>query len=302
MKPKIIITDKIHDKAIELAESFAQVDLKTGLSPEQLVEEVPGYDAIVIRSGTRITREVVEAGGLKAVGRAGVGLDNVDLQACRENDVEVFNSPEASTISVAEHAIGLMISLLRNIPRGEATLRKGLWERKKLGGSELYGKTLGVVGFGRIGREVAVRARAFGMNVIVADPAITSEDAREYNAQLVESERLFRESDVITLHVPSIPATKNMVDSQMLSLMKDSAVLVNTARGAVVDEQALVKHLQQGAIKGAALDVYQNEPPEGSPLLELENVVLTPHLAASTEEAQINAGTVVVEKIKNHLT
>ncbi|MBD3262519.1 MAG: hypothetical protein GF334_12775 [Candidatus Altiarchaeales archaeon] len=301
MKPRIIITDKLHERAVSLAEEFAEVDEKLNLTPQKLSEEIAGYDAIIIRSGTKLTKEIIEKSSLKAIGRAGVGLDNVDLKACAEKNIKVFNSPESSTISVAEHSIGLMLSFIRNTCKGHASLKEGRWDRKKYLGNEVYGKTLGVIGFGRIGREVALRAKSFGMNVCVYDPHITSEDAREFGCTHSGLTKLLNSADIVTLHVPATDETKNLINKETLSQMKKDAFLVNTSRGAVVDEDALYQTLKDGNIKGAALDVFQNEPPKDSPLLGLENVVLTPHLAASTQEAQINAGTVVVEKIRNHL-
>jgi D-3-phosphoglycerate dehydrogenase / 2-oxoglutarate reductase len=302
MKPKILAADKIHDRALEKAKTFADVDLKTGLSEDELIKIIPEYDAIIIRSKPKVTRAIIEAGNkLKAIGRAGVGLDNVDRQAAKEKGVEVVNSPEASTISVAEHAIALMLSAMRHIPHSEKSTKSGGWDRKKYIGNELYGKTLGIIGFGRIGREVALRARAFNMNLTVYDPAITSEDAREYNSESVELDELFRKSDIITLHVPAIESTRDLVNRERLALMKPTAVLVNTSRGHAIDEGALYDALKEGKIRCAALDVYKSEPPEGSPLLTLDNIITVPHLGANTDEAQVNAGVVVVEKIQHIL-
>lgn len=302
MKPKILAANKIHQKALKLAETFADVDVKTGLSEKELIDIIGEYDAIIIRSKPNVTGDIMKAGKkLKAIGRAGVGLDNVDLKTARELGIEVINSPEASTISVAEHAIGLMISLMRKIPQASQSLRNGNWDRKSFMGNELFGKKLGLLGFGRIGREVALRARAFGMDILVSDPIHTSEDAREYHAKLVEPDYLFSEADIISLHVPAIESTHNIINRRRLSLMKPDAVIVNTSRGHAVDEEVLFEFLKKKKIGGAALDVYKNEPPGDMPIFGLDNVVCVPHLGASTEEAQINAGTVVVEKIKKVL-
>lgn len=301
MKPKILIASKIHDDAIAEAEKFADVDLITGLSQEDLVGKIKGYAAIIIRSKPNVTAEVIKASSLKVIGRAGVGLDNVDLEAAKENGIEVVNSPEASTISVAEHVFGLMLAIVRKIPHGDRHVREGKWERKNFIGNELYGKTIGIIGFGRIGREVAQRAYAFGMIILAYDPVITHEDARENNAKLAELDELLKNSDIVTLHVPLTDSTRGLINAEKFKLMKDSAIIINTARGPVIDEKALIKALKDGQISGAALDVYENEPPEGSELLKLENVVLVPHIAASTDEAQKNAGMVVVDKIKNIL-
>ena len=297
--PKILITDRIHEVAIEEARGFADVDLDFELSHEELVEKIGRYDALIVRSGTKVTKEVIEKSNLKIIGRAGVGLDNIDMEAARKRGIMVVNSPEASTISVAELVIGSLIALTRNIVRAHMSMREGKWERNKFMGNELFGKTIGIIGFGRIGREVALRAIAFGMDVLVYDPGITVEDTREYNCRLLDLDGLLENSDIVTLHVPLTDNTRGMIDERRLNMMKDSAILVNIARGGLVDEEALYKVLKENKIKGAVLDVFEEEPPRDSKLLGLDNVVLTPHLGASTEEAQINAGTVVVEKLRN---
>ncbi|HDH41795.1 MAG TPA: hypothetical protein ENG12_05265 [Candidatus Altiarchaeales archaeon] len=299
MRPKILITDRIHEVAIEEARGFADVDLNFGLSHEELIEKIGKYDALIVRSGTKVTKEVIEKSNLKIIGRAGVGLDNIDMEAARKRGIMVVNSPEASTISVAELVIGSLIALMRNIIQAHTSMKEGKWERSKFMGNELFGKTIGIIGFGRIGREVALRAIAFGMDVLVYDPGITGEDAREYNCRLLDLDELLKNSDIVTLHVPLTDTTRGMIDERRLNMMKNSAILVNIARGGLVDEEALYRVLKENKIKGAVLDVFEEEPPRGSKLLGLDNVVLTPHLGASTDEAQINAGTVVVEKIKN---
>ncbi len=301
MKPKILISDRIHDKAIDEARLFADVDLEFNLTPEELVDKIRDYEALIVRSGTKVTREIiVNAKKLRIIGRAGVGLDNIDLEAAGEKNIEVVNSPEASTISVAELVIGSLIALMRNIHHGHSSLKKGRWDRNKLTGNELYGKKMGVIGFGRIGREVADRARAFGMDVLAFDPNMTAEDARENNCEYRELDELIKEVDVLTLHVPLTEKTRGLIDTARIESMKKDAVIINAARGGIVNEEDLYNALKNDTIRGAAVDVFESEPPEGSPLLKLDNVVLTPHLGASTEEAQINAGTVVVEKIRNH--
>jgi len=300
MIPKILISDRIHKKAIEEAKEFADVDLEFNLTHEELIERIRGYDALIVRSGTKVTKDVIEnADKLKIIGRAGVGLDNIDLNAAKKKGIKIVNSPEASTISVAELTIGSLIALMRNIPHAHRSLKEGRWEREKFEGNELYGKTIGIIGFGRIGREVADRARAFGMNVLIFDPNITAEDAREANCEYMELDELIKNSDVITLHVPLTNETRNLIDKKRIDMMKENAILINVARGGIVNEVDLYTALKEGRIKGAVLDVFESEPPERSPLLKLENVLLTPHLGASTEEAQINAGTVIVEKIRN---
>jgi D-3-phosphoglycerate dehydrogenase len=299
MKPKILITDRIHKQAIDEAGEFADVTLDFGITPEDLVKKIPVYDALIVRSATEVTEDVIKASNLKIIGRAGVGLDNIDLNAAREKGVMVVNSPEASTISVTELVFGSLIALMRNIVHAHHSMSGGMWERSRFGGNELFGKTLGVIGFGRIGREVAMRAKAFGMDVMVYDPNITEEDCREFNTKYSKLSDLLKDSDVITLHMPLTNETRDLIDEEELRLMKESAVIVNIARGGIVNEDSLYKALKGNRIRGAVLDVYESEPPEGSPLVSLDNVVLTPHLGASTEEAQISAGTVVVEKIRN---
>ncbi|ODS42784.1 MAG: hypothetical protein MSIBF_05725 [Candidatus Altiarchaeales archaeon IMC4] len=303
MKPRVLITDKIHDKAIDAAREFADVDVDIGCCPENLIKKIRGFDALIVRSETKVTRNVIEAGKkLRVIGRAGVGLDNIDANAAKEKGVEIVNSPEASSISVAELVFGSMLAVMRKIVQADKSTRAGKWERSRFSGNELYGKTLGIIGFGRIGREVALRANAFGMNVLAYDPNITKDAARKLNAQYEpDLDNVFRKSDIITLHVPLIDSTKNMVNKKRLETMKENAVIVNIARGGIIDEKALYDALKNSTIAGAALDVFEKEPPAGSPLLTLDNIVLTQHLGASTDEAQINAGIVVVEKVRDLL-
>jgi len=298
MKPKILVADKIHKDAVEELKKFAEVDADFEITAEDLVKKVAEYEAVIVRSRSKVTREVIEAGGkLKAIGRAGVGLDNVDVETAKAKGIQVYNAPESLTISVAELALGLMIATARNIGYGDRTMRESKWEKKKCTGMELYGKTLGVVGFGRIGREVALRARAMGMEVLAYDPAITVEDAREYNARLSEVDELLANSDIVTLHIPANEKTKGFMNKERLDKMKKTAYLINTARGAVVDEKALIEALKNGTIRGAGLDVFENEPLTESELTKLDNVVLTPHIGSGTEDAQRTAGMIVAEKM-----
>lgn len=301
MKPKILFTERVHRKAIEEAEKFADVTIETCLSHEELLRRIPDYDALVVRSATKVTKDVIDAGKrLKIIGRAGVGLDNIDVAAAKARGIEVVNSPEASTVAVAELVFGSMLALNRKIVHAHNSMKSGKWERNRFEGTELYGKMLGIIGFGRIGREVAMRAKAFGMNVGAYDPNVTGEDCREYGVEyFMELDDLLKVADFVTIHVPLTEKTKNLIDEKRLMLMKKTAVIVNIARGGVVNEGALYKALQDGTIRGAVLDVFVCEPAENCIFRDLENVVLTPHLGASTEEAQINAGTVVVEKIRN---
>ncbi len=299
MKPKILITDRIHESAIKEAKKFADVDLDIGCSNENLVKKIGEYDALIVRSATKVTKDVINASNLKIMGRAGVGLDNIDVDAANKKGIKIVNSPEAPTIAVTELVFASILALMRNIIPADRTIREGRWEKNLFRGNEVYGKIMGIVGFGRIGKEVAIRARAFGMRIMAYDPNITKEDAREFNAEQVELNTLLKNSDIITIHVPLTEETRGLINEGRLKLMKKSAIIVNAARGGVVDEKALYSALKERGIGGAALDVFENEPPVGSPLLTLDNVVLTPHLGASTEEAQINSGTIVVEKIRN---
>jgi D-3-phosphoglycerate dehydrogenase len=298
MGPKILITDKLHEKAVEEVRKFAEVDLDYGCKRDVLMEKISDYDALIVRSGTKVTREIIEKSNLKVIGRAGAGLDNIDVKAANEKGIEIVNSPESATHSVSELVFGSLLCLVRNILKGDRSLREGKWERAKFIGNELRGKTLGIIGFGNIGRDVAVKAKAFGMKLLTYDPLITEDVAEKFNAKMVDLNFLLENSDVITVHVPLIPETRNLLDAKRISKMKSSAIIVNMARGGVIDENALFNALKEEKIKGAALDVFEKEPPENSPLLTLNNVVLTPHLGASTYEAQEEAGLVVVKKIK----
>jgi D-3-phosphoglycerate dehydrogenase len=298
MKPKVLIADKIHSDAVKELKKHVEADTDFEITPEDLVKKIHEYDGIIVRSRSKVTKEVIEAGKkLKVIARAGVGLDNVDVEAAKAKGIQVYNAPESLTISVAELAVCLMIAVSRNIGFAHHSMREGRWEKKKCVGMELYGKTLGLVGFGRIGREVALRARAMGMTIITSDPAMTIEDAREYNAELVEVEDLLKRADIVSLHIPANEKTKGFMNKERIGLMKKTAYLINTARGAVIDETALIDALKNGVIRGAALDVYEKEPLEASELSKLDNVILTPHIGGGTEDAQRTAGMIVAEKV-----
>ncbi|WP_421077414.1 phosphoglycerate dehydrogenase [Methanothermococcus sp. Ax23] len=295
---KILITDAIHDDAIEILKNVGDVEIATGLTPEELKEKIKDADAIVIRSGTKLTKDIIDAAEkLKVIARAGVGVDNVDLQAATEKGIIVVNSPDASSISVAELTIGFMLSAARNIPQATASLKRGEWDRKSFKGVELYGKTLGIVGLGRIGQQVAKRAKAFGMNIVGYDPYIPAEVAKNMGIKLMDVNELCQVSDFITLHVPLTPKTKHIISKEQISLMKKNAIIVNCARGGLIDEEALYEALKDKKIRSAALDVFEQEPPKDNPLLELDNVIGTPHQGASTVEAQKSAGTIVAEQV-----
>lgn len=302
---KILISDKLAREGIEVlkaVESF-EVDIKVGLPPSVLESIIKDYDAIIIRSQTKLTADILQqARNLKVIGRAGVGLDNVDVGEATRRGIIVMNAPSGNTISTCEHTFALMLSLSRNIPSADRSLREGRWERAKFKGTELYGKTLGVIGLGRIGKEVAQRAQSFGMRVICYDPFISEEVARQKEVELVELDRLLKESDYITIHTPLTSETKNLISWREFSLMKPQARIINCARGGIINEEALAESLQKGRISGAALDVYTQEPPlPDSPLFSLPDTVFTPHLGASTEEAQINVAIEIAKCVRDAL-
>jgi D-3-phosphoglycerate dehydrogenase / 2-oxoglutarate reductase len=296
---RVLVTEKIAERGLELlAERGHAVDVREGLRPEQLVEAVAGAHALVVRSATQVTAEVLAAGTeLVVVGRAGVGLDNVDVDAATERGVMVVNAPTSNILSVAEQAMGLLLAQARNIPQAHAALVAGRWERSRWEGVELYGKVLGVVGLGRAGSFVAQRAAAFGMRILGYDPYVSADRARALGVELRSLEEVFAESDFVTVHVPKTAETTGLVGRELLSKAKPGIRIVNTSRGGIVDEDALNDALRAGTVAGAALDVFATEPPGSSPLFELEHVVVTPHLGASTEEAQDKAGVTIAEQV-----
>lgn len=300
---KVLVSDPIDSAGIDILSQVATVDVKTGLSPEQLVQLIPDYDALMIRSGSRITKEIIEAGHqLKIIGRAGVGVDNVDVNAATRQGIVVVNSPEGNTIAAAEHAIAMMLALSRHIPDANASVKRGEWDRKTFVGTEVYKKTLGVVGLGKIGSHVATAAKAMGMKLLAYDPFISNERAEQLGCRLVEMDILIQEADYITLHIPKTPETANLINAAALAKMKPNARIINCARGGIIDEAALAEALKAGKIGGAALDVYDSEPLGDSPLKSLgKEVILTPHLGASTAEAQVNVAIDVAEQIRDVL-
>ena len=294
-KPRVLVREPIAEAGIDLLRERFDVDVD-GATP--LEESIGEYDAIVIRSGTQLTAELIErAERLKVIGRAGVGVDNVDVDAATRRGIVVANAPESTVVSAAEHAIGLLVALARHIPQAHAALKQGRWERSAHGGIELEGKTLGVLGFGRIGQQVARRAIGLGMRVVAYDPFVARDRFRELGAERAERpEDLLAEAEFLTLHLPLTPETTGTIDATAIARLPDGARLVNAARGELVDEGALLEALRSGKLAGAALDVFVAEPYSG-PLLELDSVVVTPHLAASTEEAQDRAGVIVAEQV-----
>ena len=292
---KVLIREEIAPAGVELLKARFDVDEDRD---SDLGEIIGRYDAIVVRSATKLTAEVIaKAERLKVIGRAGVGVDNVDVDAATRRGIVVANTPDSTVVSAAEHTIGLLVALSRNIPQAHAALKQGRWERAKYGGIELAEKTLGVLGFGRIGQQVARRALGLGMRVLAYDPFVSSERFRELGVDSAASpDALFAAADFVTLHSPLTDETRGLIGVEALAKMKDGVRIVNAARGELIDEAALVDALKSGKVAGAALDVYAQEPYTG-PLLELDNVVTTPHLAASTEEAQDRAGVIVAEQV-----
>jgi len=287
---KIIVSDKLSPEGVKILEDAGfKVDCKYGLSPDELKKVIGNYQGIIIRSSTKLTSDVIEKGdNLKVIGRAGVGLDNVDIEAATKKGIIVMNAPGGNTISTCEQTFALMLAIARNIPFAHNSLKSKKWERAKFKGTELYSKVLGVVGLGRIGKEVAKRAIAFGMEVLVYDPFISEDVAEKVGIKLVGLKEIYKNADFITTHTPLTEETKSLISSKEFAQMKPSAFVINCARGGIVDEDALYQALKSKKIAGAALDVYSKEPPLDSKLLELENLITTPHLGASTEEAQIN--------------
>jgi len=292
---KVLVREAIADAGVDLLRERFDVDVDLESPLEEIVAR---YDAIVVRSATKLTAEVIErATNLKVIGRAGVGVDNVDVEAATRRGIVVANAPESTVVSAAEHTIGLLVALARNIPQAHAALKQGRWERKAYGGIELAGKTLGVLGFGRIGQQVARRALGLGMRVVAYDPYVAGERFRELGVERVETpEEVYDVAEFLTLHLPLTDETRRSIDSDAFARMRDGVRLVNAARGQLVDEPALLDALQSGKVAGAALDVFSSEPYSG-PLLELDTVVVTPHLAASTGEAQDRAGVIVAEQV-----
>ena len=290
-KPKVLVADSISPKGVELLESGGQllVEVKTGLKEIELLAIAAEYSAIVVRSQTKITSKVIEAAKqLKVVGRAGVGVDNVDVDAATRRGVIVMNTPGGNTVSTAEHAFSLLVSIARNIPQADASMKAGKWDRKSFEGVELHGKTIGIFGMGRIGTEIARRVIAFGMRAIAYDPYLSPSRARSLQVELFEDlDQVLAQSDFVTMHMPLTAETKHLINADRIAKMKRGARIVNCARGGLIDEQALFEALQSGQIAAAALDVYETEPPPADfALRALPNVVFTPHLGASTAEAQ----------------
>jgi D-3-phosphoglycerate dehydrogenase / 2-oxoglutarate reductase len=285
---KILITDPIEQSCVDILtrEGFT-VDAKPGLPPDEIKACIADYAALIVRSGTQVTADIIAAAtSMQVIGRAGAGVDNIDCEAASRRGIIVMNTPGGNTISTAEHTVSMLLSLSRNIPQAYASLVAGKWERKKFMGTEVFGKTLGVVGLGKIGREVATRCRAFGMTVIGFDPVLSADVASKINVELVSLDEIYRRSDFITVHTPMSEETKGLLNDATIAKCKKGVRIINCARGGIVDEAALLRALESGHVAGAALDVFVVEPPKDNPLLKHPKVIATPHLGASTEEAQ----------------
>ena len=297
---KVLASDKIAESGLKkLRDAGFEVDMKTGLPEEELVKIIPDYDALVVRSETKVTPKIIEAAKkLKIIARAGVGVDNVDLPAATKKGIIVVNSPEGNTIAAAEHTWAMLLAMSRNIPQAQASLKAGKWERSKFTGVEVYGKTLGVLGLGKIGSHVASYAIAFGMKVIAYDPFVSKEYADKLGVEIKDMDSVIKEADYITLHLPKNKDTANLINADKIKTMKDGVRIVNCARGGIINETDLADALKSKKVAAAAIDVFDKEPPEPTnPLLSLDNAVTVPHLGAATVEAQVNVAIDVVEQI-----
>jgi D-3-phosphoglycerate dehydrogenase len=298
-RPRVLVKEKIGDSGVELLRAHFDVDVGIDWDEAELGERIASYDGIVIRSATKMTAELIEkADRLKVIGRAGVGVDNVDVPAATRRGIVVANAPESNVVTAAEHTMALLLALARNIPRAHASLIEGKWERSKLSGVELYEKTLGVLGFGRIGQLVAQRARGFGMRVLAFDPFVSAERYRELGVEKADApEDIYAQADFITIHLPKTPETEGFLSDEQFAAMREGVRVLNVARGGLVDEPALLRALDSGKVAGAALDVFPSEPMTESPLFGRPDVVVTPHLGASTAEATDRAGYQSAEQV-----
>ncbi|MDQ3753772.1 MAG: phosphoglycerate dehydrogenase, partial [Acidobacteriota bacterium] len=300
---KILVSDDVSESGLEplRAAGFA-VEKRTGLKPEEFREILPEYDGLIVRSETKVSAPVLDAAvRLRAIGRAGVGVDNIDVAAATARGIIVMNAPDGNTMTTAEHTLAMLLALARRVPQANASLRGGKWERKKFVGVELRGKTLGIVGLGRIGRVVASRARGFEMKVLAFDPFVSPEGARDSEIELVTLAEVCERADFLTVHTPLTAETRGIIGGQELARMKPEARIINCARGGLIDERALYSAIKEGRVAGAALDVFEQEPPPADhPLLNLDEVITTPHLGASTKEAQEGVAVTVAEQMRDY--
>src|SRR3954471_10543469 len=292
---RVLVTEEIAEGGLDrLRAAGHEVDVRLDVSATDLLDVIKGAHALIIRSATKVTSEVLDAGtDLVVVGRAGIGLDNVDVDHATKRGVMVVNAPQSNILSAAEHTLALLLAVARNVPQAHTALKQGKWERSKWEGMELHAKTLGVVGLGRVGALVAQRASAFGMRLVAYDPFVSPDRARQMGIELLTLDDLVRQADIITIHLPKTPETLGLFGKDLLAQMKPDVRIVNTARGGIVDEAALAEAVRSGQVAGAALDVFAEEPTTESPLFELDGVVVTPHLGASTREAQDKAGVTI---------
>jgi len=294
---RVLVSDPLAEEGLEILKKVFDVDVKTDLKEDELCKIIGDYDALLVRSGTEVTAKVIEAAKrLKFIGRAGAGVDNINMDAATQRGIIVANAPEGNTLAATEHTMAMMLSLARNIPQATASLKKKEWKRSKFMGVELNDKTLGIVGFGRIGREIAKRANALDMHCVAYDPFISRERAAQLGVEVMTLEDLFKVADVITVHTPLIKETKHIINAKSIATMKDGVRIINCARGGIIDEKALYDAIKSGKVAGSALDVFEAEPPFESPLLTLDHVIVTPHLGASTVEAQQNVAISVAKQ------
>ena len=300
---KVLISDNLSTRGVEiLKKAGLEVEFRSKTSAEEIEKMIGDYDALIIRSATKVTAALLEkAVKLKVVGRAGSGLDNVDIPAANKKGVVVMNTPGGNTVTTAEHTLGMIFACARMIPQADASMKAGKWEKKKFEGVELYEKTLGIVGLGAIGGVVANRCTALGMKVLAFDPFISTEKAKQLGIELADLETIWKRADFITVHTPKTKETANLINKDTIARMKDGVRIINCARGGIVNEPDLYEALKSGKVAGAAFDVFEKEPPENHPLLTLENFIATPHLGASTKEAQENVATAVAEQIVDYL-
>lgn len=295
---KILLTDGLEKNGQEALRKFAQVDDIKGITADDLLKVVGEYDALIVRGRTKVTEPVFAAGkNLKVVGRAGVGVDNIDLNAAKAHKVTVVNSPTATTLAVAELAMALMLSAVREIPRGDAAMKAGNWLKKEMEGTELWHKTLGVIGFGRIGAAVAKRAAAFDMDIIGYDPLIPAEEIQKRGGKPVSFDELLAKADIITLHIPLDAGSKNLLNAEAFAKMKNGVIIICAARGGVIDEAALLAALESGKVAASGLDVFTAEPPGVTPLVSHPKVICVPHIGAQTQEAQVRAADDIASEV-----
>jgi D-3-phosphoglycerate dehydrogenase len=300
---KVLVSDNISPKGVNiLKKAGLEVAVKTGMTPEALKKEIGKYEGLVIRSATKVTAEILDAAKkLKVIGRAGSGLDNVDKVAATKHGIVVMNTPGGNTITTAEHTVSLILSMARQIPQATASMKQGKWEKKKFMGIELYNKVLGIIGIGNIGSHVAKMAQGMGMHIIAYDPYLSEEKAKALGVEVAGLDELIKKADFITMHIPLTDETRNLINDKSIAKMKRGVRIINASRGGVIDEGALYTALKEGRVAAAALDVFEKEPPEASPLLELDNFICTPHLGASTADAQENVAVAVADQIADYL-